>query len=90
MKRYGKVKSTHRPPTFVVKEKNVFVSTNIEEYEETVDNEVNHGYKYDYVSYDKDEFISLLSEKNANLESELLDTQSALCDLYELVEGGLE
>ena len=37
--------------------------------------------------YTKDEYIKLMAEKNAELESQLTDTQLALCDVYEMIGG---
>ena len=42
-------------------------------------------YQYHEVQYDKDEYIKVMSEKNSELETQLTDTQIALCDVYELI-----
>ena len=39
------------------------------------------------VQYTKDEYIKLMDEKNTELESQLTDTQLALCDVYEMIGG---
>ena len=44
-------------------------------------------YIYDVTEYTKDEYIGFLRDKNAELESEILDTQVALCDVYEMIKG---
>ena len=44
-------------------------------------------YVYDITEYTKDEYIDIIRKKNDELETELLDTQSALCDVYEMIEG---
>ena len=76
---YGIVKSTVRPEAKVVDEYSVWVNTDIAE---TAD-----GWEYHMVQYTKDEYIRLMDEKNAELESQLTDTQLALCDVYEMIGG---
>ena len=44
-------------------------------------------YEYTIHEYTKDEYIGILQDKNTQLETELLDTQSALCDVYEMIGG---
>ena len=44
-----------------------------------------YTYQYHEVQYDKDEYIKMMSEKNSELESQLTDTQLALCEIYELM-----
>ena len=76
---YGIVKSTVRPEEKVVDEYSVWVNTDIAE---TAD-----GWEYLMVQYTKDEYIKLMDEKNTELESQLTDTQLALCDVYEMIGG---
>ena len=76
---YGIVKSTVRPEERKVDEFSVWVNTDIAE---TAD-----GWEYHMVQYTKDEYIKLMDEKNAELESQLTDTQLALCDVYEMIGG---
>ena len=40
---------------------------------------------YVFGTITKDEYIKLISEKNAQLESRVIDTQLALCEVYELL-----
>ena len=44
-------------------------------------------YEYTVHEYSKNEYIGILQDKNTQLETELLDTQSALCDVYEMIGG---
>ena len=60
----------------------VYVHSDIEPVETEDGSEV---YQYHEVQYTKDEYIHLLSEKNAVMEEELTATQIALCDVYELL-----
>lgn len=62
----------------------VYVHTNIEQVTTDAEgNSVEGLYQYNEVQYDKDEYIQIMSEKNAALEAEITSTQLALCDVYE-------
>lgn len=77
---YGKVRSSQAPKSIEITSSQVFIAKNISKYEETFDDYIMQGYEYDYVGYDKDEYILLL-------HSQILDTQMALCDIYESIGG---
>jgi len=79
VKSYGTVKSAVRPDEKIVDEYSVWVNSDITKTEE--------GFEYHMVQYTKDEYIKLMDEKNTELESQLTDTQLALCDVYEMMEG---
>ena len=85
MKEYQKVRSTVKPEPKVIDEFSVWVAANITEVKEaTGDAETGfEGYEYDLTQYDKDEYIELMAKKNALLETQLTDTQLALCEIYE-------
>ena len=76
---YGIVKSTVRPEAKVVDEYSVWVNTEI--------TQTSDGWEYHMVQYTKDEYIKRIDEKNTELESQLTDTQLALCDVYEMIGG---
>lgn len=80
MKNFGTVYSHIAPPALVVDEFSVWVATDIARAE-------SGEYSYSLTQYDKDEYIKLMDEKNAELESQLTDTQLALCDVYEMIGG---
>lgn len=64
----------------------VYVHTNIEQVTTDAErNSVEDLYQYNEVQYDKDEYIQIMSEKNAALEAEITSTQLALCDVYEML-----
>lgn len=46
-------------------------------------NPVEDLYQFHEVQYDKDEYIELLANQNAELADGLTDTQLALCEVYE-------
>lgn len=87
---YGKVQSNIEPPKIETTDNMIFIANNIQKYTTTIDDHLITGYEYDYIGYTKNEYITLLSEQNEELKEELLDTQVALCDVYELLEGGME
>ena len=50
------------------------------------DEEAEHTeYEYTQKQYAKDEYISLLDERNKALAQQLTNTQLALCDVYEMI-----
>lgn len=64
----------------------VYVHTNITKVETDAEGKAVEGlYQYNEVQYDKDEYIHLMSEKNAALETQVTDTQIALCEVYEML-----
>ena len=64
----------------------VYVHTNITKVETDAEGKAVEGlYQYNEVQYDKDEYIQIMSEKNAALEAEITSTQLALCDVYEML-----
>ena len=64
---YGIVKSSFRPQPIEITNNNVFIASNIEEYEELVEGKEINGYKYNYISYTKDEYILLLAQNNIDM-----------------------
>ena len=81
------VQSGVKPKETEIDEYSVWVNENIREIEITDENGSHTEYEYDQIQYSKDEYILLLSEENKNLENMLTDTQLALCDVYEMMEG---
>lgn len=82
MKDYGKTRSTIKPEEMVIDEHSVWIHSDIQEVSEP---EGFVGYEFNMVQYDKDEFIRIQAEKNTSLETQLTDTQVALCEVYELL-----
>lgn len=85
---YGVVRGATKPAEREFTATTVLIATDIQPYTEEVEERVESGYEYHYVCYDKDEYINLLASKNEELEATVLDTQMALCDLYDLIDGG--
>lgn len=89
MIKYGKVHSAYRPKDIEVTTSMVYVAANIKTYSAVIEGYEVTGYVYDYIGYPTEEYINDLGTKNKQLEEELLDTQTALCEVYEMM-GGLE
>jgi len=66
----------------IVNKDTVYVHTDITKVEEE-----ENLYEYHEIQYDKDEYIKLMSEKNRELEEQVINTQMALCEIYEGMEG---
>jgi len=84
MVHYSRVKSTQKPDSIEVRETKVFIASNIKEVSENVGDENEFvGFEFDWLEYEKDEYILLQAEKNSELEDQLTDTQLALCEIFE-------
>lgn len=80
---YGTVRSTVKPDKVEIDEYSVWVNSNIKEIEVQSEDESHTEYEFNQVRYTKDEYIKLINERNTTLESQLTDTQLALCEIYE-------
>lgn len=84
---YGRVRGNDKPESIHITDSKVFIASNIEKYSEFIDEYTIEGYEYDYKSYDKDEYIERIGSQYEELQTQLLNTQMALCDLYENIGG---
>ena len=82
-----KCRSVIKPTDIEILESKVFTYQNIVSYEENVENIIIQGYEFDMYEYEKDEYIQEISKKNDNLENQIIDTQIALCNIYESIKG---
>lgn len=83
MVKFEKVRSTIKPASREIDEYSVYINENIKEIEvQTNENstEKTKMYEYDQTVYNKDEYI------NEQAQS-ILDTQVALCEIYESLGG---
>ena len=86
MKEFKNVQgSTEQAQPLIVNKDTVYVHANIVQATDEDGNVVDGLYVYDEVQYTKDEYIQIMAEKNSQLEQEVIDTQLALCELYESV-----
>ena len=82
MKNLGRVRGSTKPISVELTDKFVFLATNITPYKEQIDDYIMEGYEYDYMQFEKDEYISYLQEQ-------MIQTQEAVCELYENMGGSL-
>ena len=85
MKDYGLTRSADKPLEVEITETKVFVATNIHQVTTTMEDQEVTEYEFNYAEYDKNDYILMIAEKNAELEQNLTDTQLALCDVYEML-----
>lgn len=87
MKQYQKVRSGQQPEPKVVDEFSVWIAENITPVSDPGTDEQPgfEGYEYELTQYTKDEYITMISEKNIALEKQVIDTQLALCEVYEIL-----
>ena len=80
MKEHGKVRSVQQPEPKVIDDYSVWIANNIKKVTEPGSDEQPgfDGYEYDLTQYIKDEYIELLN-------TQVTDTQVALCEVYELL-----
>lgn len=85
---YGAVRSTVKPDAVEIDEYSVWVNSDIKEIDVQSEDESHIEYEFSQVRYTKDEYIKLIDERNTTLESQLTDTQLALCEIYEGITKG--
>lgn len=85
---YGRTRSDTEPMAVQITETKVFVASNVETYSEVIEDETITGFEFDYTEYEKDEYIQMLKTENDELETNMLNTQVALCEVYEMIAGG--
>lgn len=88
MKNLGTVYSAVEPKPIEVLETKVFVASDIRIIDREVEDGTIQEYEYTLTEYDKDEYIHLMAERNTALDSQLVDTQLALVDVYEMILEG--
>lgn len=85
MKNMGIVQgSAEQAQELIVGIDTVYVHTNIVPVTQDAEgNPVEGLFQFNEVQYDKDEYIKVMAEKNAVMETELTSTQLALVEIYE-------
>lgn len=84
---YGKQRSTVKPDELEITETKVFIYSDVEEVNESGRDEQPgfSGYEFNLTEYNKDEYIKIQAEKNAELEEEITQAQVAMCEIYEMM-----
>lgn len=87
MKHIGIVQgNSEQAQELVIGKDTVYVHTNITPVEKD-GKIVEDTFSYDEIQYDKDEYIAIMAAQNAELNASILDTQLALCEIYETIGG---
>lgn len=84
---YGRTQSTERPDPVEIRDTMVFVASNIEETIVPTEEGDITQYEFDLVGYDKNEYLKMMIDVEADMNAQLLDAQLALCELYEMILG---
>ena len=71
MKNYGIIYGSVEPSAIEITPTSVFVASNIEPYEQEMENQTIHGYKYNYIEYSKDEYLLQQTTNKSALQEEL-------------------
>lgn len=82
---HGKVRSTVKPEAKVIDEYSVWINTEIQEVEVNFEDNIHTEYEFNQIRYSKNEYIEMIDNRNAQLESQVTDTQLALVEVYEMV-----
>jgi hypothetical protein len=85
---YGRTQSTERPDPVEIRDTMVFVASNITEIFVPMEDGVMVQYEFDLVGYDKNEYLKMMIDAEADMNAQLLDAQLALCELYEMMTEG--
>lgn len=83
MTEMGIVRSTVKPNAVEIDDYSVYVNSNIQTVQSTTDSESTTEYEYNQIRYDKNEYIKMIADRNSALESQMVDTQLAICEIYE-------
>ena len=78
MMNLGRVRGNDRPQEIKITNSSVFIASNIQSYEETIDEHYVTGFEYDLIQYSKDEYLLLLAKQNSELVDELQATKILL------------
>lgn len=87
MVNYGHIYSSEKPQKVEMTNKLVFVASNIQPFTKILDGRTETGFEYDCICYTKDEYIRQIDAANRELKEQVLITQEAISDLYEMMEG---
>ncbi len=82
---HGVVRAAVEPQIVTVDEKSVWAAKDIREITVQDENGERTEYEFSLTQYAKDEYIRALIETNQTLEADMVNTQIALCEVYELM-----
>lgn len=82
---HGRVRATESPEAVVVDEFSVWVASEVQSVTVVDEQGERVEYEFSLTQYTKDEYIRALIERNQALETDVVNTQIALCEVYELM-----
>lgn len=82
---HGVVRAAVRPEPVTVDENSVWMAKDIHEISVRDECGERTEYAFSLAQYTKDEYIRALIETNRTLETDMVNTQIALCEVYELL-----
>lgn len=85
---HGKTRAAVFPEPVLVDENSVWVSADVHEVTVEDENGKRTEYEFTLTQYGKNEYIRLLTDRNDALETDIDNTQLALCEVYEMLSGG--
>lgn len=87
MKNMGRVRGNAKQARpLVIGKSTVYVHTDITPVERN-GKVIENLFSYNEVQYDKDEYIEIMAQQNEKLNNDIIDTQLALCEIYETIGG---
>lgn len=82
---HGVVRAVVKPEAVTVDANSVWVAKNIQEVAVHDEQGERTEFEFSLTQYTKDEYIRALIEQNQTLETDIVNTQIALCEVYELM-----
>ncbi len=77
MKTYNFTYSTIEPPKIDITATKVFIASDIQEIEREVEDTIEHCYQYTLTEYDKDEYLTILSQNQQDIAALQEELQAA-------------
>lgn len=84
---YGKIRSTVKPLPLIQNYQGVTVNSDIREINVEFEGVSHVEYEYTHKVYKTGEYINEITEENSRLEQQVLDTQLALTEVYEVLNA---
>lgn len=85
MTNHGTVRACVSPEAVKVDENSVWIAENVTTVTVTDESGERTEYEFTLTQYTKDEYIRAIIDKNATLETDMTNTQLALCEVYEML-----
>lgn len=82
---HGIVRAIVEPEPVTVDANSVWVAKNVQEVAVQDEQGERTEYEFSLTQYTKDEYIRALIKQNQTLETDIVNTQIALCEVYELM-----